>query len=39
MLKLAARWRGGNSLNVSRNFTVAACAAKMIYGWEMNQSQ
>ena len=38
MLKLAARWRGGNSLNVSRNLTVAAWAAKIRYGWEMNQS-
>ncbi len=27
MVKLAAFWRGGNSLNVSRNWVTIACAA------------
>src|SRR5581483_9837089 len=38
MVKLAARWRGGNSWNVARNGPTMAWAAMIMYPLSKNQS-
>src|SRR6516225_3383677 len=38
MVKLAGRWLGGNSLNVSRNLAVPAAAPRTMKSWSRNQS-